>query len=300
MSQIEQYQTPGAEDRVFGMLERRVNAVIKSGLVPDAIRGKPADALLVALKGHELGLTFTASFSHLFVVNGKIGESAQLLADQAAAAGYDVYVGDDSDAESATAFVVNRRTGQRHSLTWTIEDARRAKLTEKTNWQAYPAAMLRARAISNAVRAFCRGVVLAADVEPYTPDELGADVVEFETEERELPPVPAPRPTSGPIDVPSSPTDQRKQTPTAGKASDGGDSEEAPPSVPPSEAPVGDVLGPSYAEAIHILAAQLELSDEALDLCIHDVTGDNSAKSITRENWKAVVERMRAEAGKAA
>lgn len=293
MTSIERHTNVDQEERIFGMLERRVNAVIKSGLVPDAIRGKPADALLVALKGHELGLTFTASFSHLFVVNGKIGESAQLLADQADLAGYDVYVANDADDTQATAHVLNRRTGQRHSLTWTIQQAQRAKLTEKPNWRDYPAAMLRARAISNAVRAFCRGIVLPTDVVLETPDELGADVVEYEVEEREqLPPAQAPPAPSGPIDVASEPA--------ANKDSGGGDSEgteEADASAqavasPPSEAPAGESPNP-YAEAVHILAGTLELDDNELDEILHEVTGDCSANAVTRDNRKAITDRMR-------
>lgn len=196
-------------------------------------------------------------------------------------------MGDDSDACSATAFVVNRRTGQRHSLTWTIEDAQRAKLTDKPNWQAYPAAMLRARAISNAVRAFCRGVVLPADVVLQTPDELGADVVEFEVEE--LPPAPV---ASNPIDVPSA---------RAQESSGGGDSEEEAPAqpAPSSEALAGDPPEDEqrpnvFAKAVHIEAHRVGLSDNELDEILFEITGAATANGVTRDNVEEIVARIRA------
>jgi hypothetical protein len=282
MSAIERYRSPEADDRAFAMLERKVNALSRSNLLPTAVRGKPADALLVALKGYELGLTFVASFAHLFVVNGTVGQSAQLLADEAHKAGYDVWTDDGSNAEWATAYVRNRRNGQVHSLTWTIEEAQRAKLTEKTNWQLYPSAMLRARAISNAVRAFCRGIVLAPGVVLETPDELGADVVEFEEPEREQLTRPA-------VDVPSAPA--------PAESAGGSDGEEGTPPSLLDEAPAGEPEPEKpnpYAKGVHIEASRAGLSDEALDEILYDVCGEVSAGAVTRENAEEVVRRIRA------
>ena len=57
--------------------------------------------------------------------------------------------------------------------TFTMEDAKAAKLNAKDNWQKFPRNMLFARAISNGVRWYCPDVFSGAAV--YTPDEIGVD-----------------------------------------------------------------------------------------------------------------------------
>ena len=56
---------------------------------------------------------------------------------------------------------------------WTIEDAQRAGVSNKGPWKSYPAAMLRARAISALCRFAFADVLMGAS---YVPEELGAEV----------------------------------------------------------------------------------------------------------------------------
>jgi hypothetical protein len=53
-------------------------------------------------------------------------------------------------------------------LTWTIEQARKANLSTKDVWKAYPRAMLRSRVISEAIRTIFPGVAIGV----YTPEEM--------------------------------------------------------------------------------------------------------------------------------
>jgi len=62
--------------------------------------------------------------------------------------------------------------GFTYKSVWTMPRAKQAGLLSKTNWQRYPAAMLKARAISEVARDACQEVLLGI---AYTPDELGAD-----------------------------------------------------------------------------------------------------------------------------
>ncbi len=53
-------------------------------------------------------------------------------------------------------------------VTWTFEQAKRIGITTKDNWSKYPRAMLRARCLSEGIRAVYPGVVVGV----YTPEEV--------------------------------------------------------------------------------------------------------------------------------
>jgi hypothetical protein len=57
---------------------RLAEVLSKSGLLPDALRGKPADVLVTLITGHELGLSPMQSVRGLHVVQGKAVMSADL------------------------------------------------------------------------------------------------------------------------------------------------------------------------------------------------------------------------------
>src|SRR5262249_14267411 len=61
--------------------------------------------------------------------------------------------------------------GFTYSATWDMARAKQADLLGKANWRRYPAAMLKARAISECARDACQEVLIGIR---YTPDELGA------------------------------------------------------------------------------------------------------------------------------
>lgn len=53
-------------------------------------------------------------------------------------------------------------------ITWTWERAQKAGLTDREIWKKYPTAMLRARCVSEAIRAICPAVISGL----YLPDEI--------------------------------------------------------------------------------------------------------------------------------
>jgi hypothetical protein len=53
-------------------------------------------------------------------------------------------------------------------VTWTLEQAKKIGITTKDNWAKYPRAMLRARCLSEGIRAVYPGVVVGV----YTPEEV--------------------------------------------------------------------------------------------------------------------------------
>lgn len=144
--------------------------LVKSGLLPDGIK-TPEAAVTIILKGRELGIPPMTALSHIHVIKGKPTLSAELMLSLALQAGLEVWVA-ETDAEHAT--VKGVRNGREQSLTFTLKEAQAAGVMSNATWQKYPAAMLRARAISAFMRMFAPDVLNGAS---YTPEELGAEVM---------------------------------------------------------------------------------------------------------------------------
>lgn len=71
-------------------------------------------------------------------------------------------------SESSVRAVFSHAAGGSVTITWTIEDAKRAGLWGKGNWTKYPRHMLTARVISEGIRTVLPGVVAGI----YTPEEV--------------------------------------------------------------------------------------------------------------------------------
>jgi hypothetical protein len=99
--------------------------------------------------------------------------------------------------EMCTVEVVRGDTGEKHAETFTIEDAKRAKLAGKDVWQSYPRRMLLARAVSDCCRFICPEIALgfyaegddftdpAEGIEVQPPIEAEQDIAEAEVVEPE-------------------------------------------------------------------------------------------------------------------
>lgn len=161
----------------ISQLKELGSTLVKSGLLPAGIKSAEA-AVVIILKGRELGLPPMQALSHVHVVNGKPTLSAEVMLAMALQRGHRVVVAESTN-ERAT--VKGQRLewpgqyGPEQSLTFSMEDARTAGVTGNPTWKKYPAAMLRARAISAFMRMFAPDVLMGAS---YVPEELGAEVNE--------------------------------------------------------------------------------------------------------------------------
>ena len=183
-------------DRQVSWLRAELRTYERSGLVPKALQDevdnkgvvttdRSADRMLVAVTGAHLGLAIPVSFAHLFPIDGKVCQSAQLALALAQRAGHEVWTESSSSQECTVKGFRKGKPEQVQSVQWTIEDARTAglasttyelwsqtesgrkfckkwiegdgvppewikdrntKKVRKTNWISYPQAMLRARA----------------------------------------------------------------------------------------------------------------------------------------------------------
>lgn len=126
-------------------------------------------ALMILLTGRDLGLSASQSLRAIYVVSGKPVVSADALVAAVRRSGLcESWRTIESTAERCT--LETRRKGEEHPEreTFTIEDAKRAKLDGKDVWRAYPRDMLRHRCAAGLVRRVYPDVALGC----YTPGEL--------------------------------------------------------------------------------------------------------------------------------
>ncbi|MGW2497330.1 recombinase RecT [Streptomyces pseudogriseolus] len=161
-------------------------SLAETPLLPDAYRKQPASVLWAMEYGRALGLDVVTTITTIHVIKGKPTQSADLMLGRARSAGHRVRI----KSERTRCVVSVQRADDpddETSVEWTLDDAVTARLCEMrdgrpyardqknqpTAWEKYPRAMLRARAIAEAVRIACPEVLHGAI---YTPEEMGAVV----------------------------------------------------------------------------------------------------------------------------
>lgn len=147
-------------------------AMAASDLLPRQYQGKPANLLWAISYGQTLGVAPLTAVQSIHVINGKPTASADLIAGLVRRAGHKLRV--NGDDKRAVAQIIRADDPDfTFEVVWTIERAQAAKLTGKDTWKNFPAAMLKARAITEVARAACSEILQGTI---YTPEELGANV----------------------------------------------------------------------------------------------------------------------------
>lgn len=145
---------------------------VASGLLPASIK-TPQQALIIMAQGRELGIPSTVALRGIVVVQGKPTCSAELMmALVHRTYGQSAMRVFRTDNEACTVQYRQQGWDGVSEYTFTMDDAKRANLLKNPTWNQYPAAMLRARAISATVRFAFPECISGV----YTPEELGADV----------------------------------------------------------------------------------------------------------------------------
>lgn len=172
-----------------------------ASLMPDAIRGKPADVLALLMYGQDLGLSPMQAIQGIYVVKGKPQLSGTTWIALARKAGHKVRILESTDELCTVEITRVDDTGNPHRETFTLQDAVRAGLChikegkafsrsskgEPMPWESYTRTMLRNRAISGCAKFACPEVALGFGVEgdyDYIADvaaEVTPPEVEVET-----------------------------------------------------------------------------------------------------------------------
>ncbi|MEU6441379.1 recombinase RecT [Streptomyces sp. NPDC047046] len=172
-------------------------------LLPDAYRKQPASVLWAMEYGRALGLDVVTTITTIHVIKGKPCQSADLMLGRTRSAGHRVRITSER-TRCEVRIVRSDDTDDETAIEWTLDDAVTAGLCSLRNgrpyardekgrpqpWERFPRAMLRARAIAEAVRTACPEVLHGAI---YTPEELGVVVDQegnpVDVEHVEAPPV---------------------------------------------------------------------------------------------------------------
>ncbi len=174
-------------------IQERALILVKSGLLPESIK-TPEQAIVIALKGQELGLPMLQSFEDLFVIKGKVGMFTRLMITRYLDQGHWYQIVESTARRCAIKFT--RKDGRTYEHAVTIEEAQGAKWdqvydSESRGWKTKPTwgnprVMLMWACFRNAIKFFAPDVLdpdmLAADevdgVVVMPDDEQGGDVVE--------------------------------------------------------------------------------------------------------------------------
>lgn len=157
----------------FADMERLAGAITGSGLF-GIKTPEQALALMAICQADGIHPAKAAQMYH--IIQGRAALKADAMLARFQQAGGKVQWITATDKECEAEF--SHPAGGTTVIKWTLEDAKRAKLTGKDNWNTYPRQMLRARVISEGVRATYPGVVTGF----YTPEEV-SDYTEASTAE---------------------------------------------------------------------------------------------------------------------
>lgn len=147
---------------------------VMSGFFKDTVQ--LSQGIVKVMYGQELGLSPMVAMTQIDVVEGRPAPSAALvLALIEKHDDYDYEVEESTPEVARLAFYRITTGGDRvlrGTASFTIQDAQRAGLASRKNWQSYPEDMLFNRAVTRGARRYCPG--LFQGIAAYTPEELGA------------------------------------------------------------------------------------------------------------------------------
>jgi hypothetical protein len=220
--------------------------IANTDFVPKALRGNPPAILAAVLYGHEIGLEPMQSLSTIHVIEGRPTLSAEAMRSLILREGHELVI---EEATPSRATVAGKRAGDSRTsrVTWTLDDAKRARIAGRPNWQAYPRQMLVARATAELARQLFADVIRG-----YAATEELADVIEGEVvdETAESKPKTATRRRAKPAAVPAAATPDPPLEPDAAGTPGTPEPVPAGPADPPLEPdePLETIAGPTPFE----------------------------------------------------
>lgn len=153
----------------LGELERLARAIAASGLF--GVRTTEQAIALMAIAQAE-GMHPALAARDYHIIDGRPALRADAMLARFQRAGGRVKWEAMTADKCAAVFIHPTACPDGVRVEWTMEDARRAGLATRQNWQRYPRAMLRARVISEGIRACYPDPVVGV----YTPEEV-VDIV---------------------------------------------------------------------------------------------------------------------------
>lgn len=126
----------------FAEAKEMAHTFSKASIITQALKGKEADVLVTIATGLELGLSPMASLRGLDVVEGQIYMRADLMVALCMRSRVCEYFRPVVVTDTKVTYETKRAGEKPETMTWSIEDAKRAGLAGKSVWQKYPRLML--------------------------------------------------------------------------------------------------------------------------------------------------------------
>lgn len=161
---------PHAQPDDYRGLMGLAKELCSTGFLPVAVK-TPAQAVAIILTGKELGLGPMQSLRSISIIQGKPELAADLQLS--------IFHRDGGRSkwleltETRAVLWLRHPNGDEHRETFSMDDARRAGLANGQNWQKYPKAMLRSRAITAGLKSIGFEPLAGA----YAPGEIGGPEV---------------------------------------------------------------------------------------------------------------------------
>jgi hypothetical protein len=152
------------------LIAKQAEVLAMSDIIPAAYRRKPANIVVAALTGRAHGWDVMTAMRNGHVVEGTWGLRPEAMLGLVRRAGHSVTAELSPDGAALTGKRAD--TGDELTLTFTIEDARRAGLANKQVWKNYPQAMCYWRAVGMLCRFLFSDVTLGL----MSVEELGAAI----------------------------------------------------------------------------------------------------------------------------
>lgn len=160
----------GIDLGAVAILSNLAKSLMGSKLLPSHIRSE-GDALVIMLSGFELGIPPMKALRSIHLIEGKPELSADMMLGLCKRSGYKVRWLESTERTATLQLVDPRDPEYPHTETYSMKMAADAGLATKQNWRKFPVAMLKARCVSAAVRAFAPEILSTT----YVEGELSGD-----------------------------------------------------------------------------------------------------------------------------
>lgn len=150
---------------------------VKSGLLPSSIK-TPEQAIVIVLKGRELGLPIMASFEMIDVIQGKPALKPKAMSAIIRKAGvrfktmqdFESVKNEEGKVTDKITTIRFYRDGIEEDISYRYTDAQSLGLTTKDNWQKQPAVMTYWRCFSKGANRICPDLIGGL----YTTEEVSS------------------------------------------------------------------------------------------------------------------------------
>lgn len=162
-----------AERRHSLGLWKHAQQLSKSTLAGD-LRGKPEDVYAVVAYADQFGINPGNAIQMIWIIKGRIVPRSEFLSAICRKNGHDIRF-EESSSTRCTVAIRRRGDDFWSRVSFTIDDAKRAKLADKDIWKLFPADMLCHATVRRAVKRICPDVLLGVDL----GGDEGVDAADF-------------------------------------------------------------------------------------------------------------------------